>query len=417
MHNTLVVGAACSTIFSGKNLHRVLSPGLQFEEEAMAQLAQGLPSQCLSVHTSAGIPPALDGFIGAIERHLPWEFHGIGSEDWMVSLQIEGASAVLAACDLLLQLQQIRGRTKGTKVAVGEVSYHGPQSSTFGSGYPLKSQKPRHQIAFPVPSLFARHENESEGIFHQRILEEYDSFLDEHAEDIGVLLVEPQWGSSVAAMPWPPGVLQEYIHRAQNHGILVCCDEIMCGLSRHGQGPSMFASSYQTWNLQPDAVTFGKAIGGGVYPLSGVILREGAKEFKRDGLSVMQMHTYSGASTRALMAGQATLELLPDWFDHVAAMGHVLDDVFGEISDASNGVLATHGQGMMWGGLFTFKALEKRTLASSIFHRHCRDVLPYFVPAGGFMITPPLDTGESDIREAGRRLRNAVEATVKELNK
>ena len=37
-------------------------------------------------------------------------------------------------------------------------------------------------------------------------------------------------------------------------------DEIMCGLGRHGKG-TLFLS--EAWDLNPDAVTFGKAIGGG----------------------------------------------------------------------------------------------------------------------------------------------------------
>ena len=85
---------------------------------------------------------------------------------------------------------------------------------------------------------------------------------------IGVLLVEPQWGSSVAAQPWPKELLKNYIERAQSRGILVCCDEIMCGLGRHGQGPGLFLSDHRNWDLRPDAVTFGKAIGGGIYPMS-----------------------------------------------------------------------------------------------------------------------------------------------------
>ena len=48
-----------------------------------------------------------------------------------------------------------------------------------------------------------------------------------------MLLIEPQWGSSVAAMPWPPELLREYIRTAKARGIAVIADEIMCGLGRH----------------------------------------------------------------------------------------------------------------------------------------------------------------------------------------
>ena len=51
----------------------------------------------------------------------------------------------------------------------------------------------------------------------------------------------------------------------------------------------------------------GKAIGAGVYPMSGCIVRRGAQALGAEGRSVLQSHTYSGASTRALMAGEALL--------------------------------------------------------------------------------------------------------------
>eukprot|EP01048_Picozoa_sp_COSAG05_P002423 COSAG05_NODE_99_length_19400_cov_50.107559_12_plen_122_part_00 len=42
-------------------------------------------------------------------------------------------------------------------------------------------------------------------------------------------------------------------------------------------------------------------------------------------------------------------------------------------------------------------------------------VWPYFVPAGGFMVTPPLDCSQDDIVEMGLRLLKAVRGTAAEL--
>ena len=422
---TLVVGAACSTIFSGSNLHSILERGYEFEKNVMDSLSRGDPAPCLSVHTSAGTTPALNGFLHAFQPHLPWRKCGDDDDnnnnnseeeeddDWLISLQVEGASAVWAACDLLFQLQQERGRGSAQLVAVGNYSYHGPQSTSLGSGLPLLAQKPKNQIGFPVPAYFSMMNNESKADFHDRLLKEFDEFLYKHADDIGVMLVEPQWGSSVAAMPWPKELLKEYIKRARNKGILVCCDEIMCGLGRHGQGPAMFLSDSKVWDLDPDAVTFGKAIGGGVYPLSGVALKSGAKELQLSSRSTFQMHTYTGAQTRALMAGEAVCDALPDWYEHIAEMGIVLEEIAKDISDASNGTMVVHGHGMMWGGLFVHDIIDERLKAVSTLKEKCKNVWPYFVPSGGFMITPPIDTNEQDLREVGNRLCRAVEETEK----
>lgn len=129
------------------------------------------------------------------------------------------------------------------------------------------------------------------------------------------------------------------------------------------------------------------------------------------------MHTYTGASTRALMAGEAVLDTLPNWFEHVAHMNNVFAEIFSEIENLSQGRMICHGQGMMWGGLWKASDHEERKHATAIFKKHCNtyNVWPYFVPVGGFMTTPPLDTSESDMREAGNRLAQAMQATIKEI--
>lgn len=416
--HTMVVGAACSTCFSGKNLAKILQPGFEFERRAMDSLHAGWAAPPLSIHTSAGTSSALGGFIHALSKHLPWSDCPTGT-DWFVSLQVEGASAVMAACDLLLQIQAVEGNVHRTMVAVGAYSYHGPQSTSMGSGTPMIALKPRNQVHFPVPAVFAQREDEDTTAFHQRILAEYEQFLDEHADTIGVMLVEPQWGSSVAGQPWAPELLRTYIRMAQERGILVCCDEIMCGLHRHGQGPGLFVSDHRNWDLQPDAVCFGKAIGAGVYPMSGCIVRQGAHKLGAEGRSVLQSHTYSGASTRALMAGEAVLDEVGNWASHVAEMGPVCREVFDGVEAASKGTVRCHGQGLMWGGLFQFPSQEAKREAVGVLKRHCataeNGVWPYFVPAGGFMISPPLDTHENALREMGRRLERAVAATEAEI--
>ena len=43
---------------------------------------------------------------------------------------------------------------------------------------------------------------------HEQPRRDRQAYLETYAREIGVLLVEPQWGSSAAAMPWPPALLK-----------------------------------------------------------------------------------------------------------------------------------------------------------------------------------------------------------------
>jgi adenosylmethionine-8-amino-7-oxononanoate aminotransferase len=218
-------------------------------------------------------------------------------------------------------------------------------------------------------------------------------------------------------MPWEPALLRGYVAKAQERGILVCADEIMCGLGRHGNPGGLFLS--QCWDVKPDAVTFGKAIGGGVFPLSGVILRRGAAALGVSGRSALQSHTYSGSSSLALHAAAEMLDTVPEWQPHIADLGKLCEGLFKGIEEESAGRMICHGQGLMWGGLFAHPDPATRAHAAKALKVACaaEGVLPYFIPAGGFMVTPLYDSTHEELEEViGGRLRRAVASACKEMD-
>ena len=412
----LACGLACSEIFSGLNLAKVLEPSHAYEKKVLESLRKGEPASTMSLHTSAGVNPAMDTFMEALESHLPPSF--IEKDDHCVSLQVTGADAVWAGVDLLLQLQQVRGSTRRRRVAVAEWSYHGPGTSAFGRAAPLgPGSKTPLQCTYPAPQMFARYESDlTTELFEERSYQEFVSFLNSPASDeVGVMLVEPQWGSSCVAQPWDPQLLRKYVEAAQAKGILILSDEIMCGLGRHGQQGTTFC--IEAWKINADAVTFGKAVAAGVEPLAGAVLKCGARELGVAGKSVLQMHTYAGASTRALLTGASVLDelVVGGWRERAQEMGtKIVAPMFEEIQDVSHGVLSVQGQGLMWGGVFLHPDMDERRRAIQLFRKECEsvEIVPYFVgESGGFMFTPTMDVLEEDVREAGARLATAVQST------
>ena len=375
----------------------------------MQQLMAGEMASPLSIHTSSGVPTALAEFLDALTPFLPWENHE--ELDWCCSLQIEGASAVWAAIDMLLQeLILTTGDKNRKKVAVGATSYHGPPSTSFGAKSPLWRKS--HQLKYPVPTT------SKDSKTHDELIAEYETFLNEHGSEIGVIVFEPQWGSSQAALPWPRDLLTAYIKMAKAHGIRVLCDEIMCGLGRHGHG-TLFVS--EAWGLDPDAVTFGKAVGGGVYPLSGAILKKGRDILQANKCSVMQSHTYAASSTRTLMTATAVLKEMPNWFPVIAKNGEEMAQIFGYLRKVSGGMLTAQGQGLMWGCMFSREGQNKdeqyRLKAFATFKKVCEEVgiLPYYVPVGGFMVTPMVDVDVGTIYEIALKFEEAILKTMKEI--
>ena len=78
-------------------------------------------------------------------------------------------------------------------------------------------------------------------------------------------LVEPIQGEGGVIVP-PAGYLKEIREITQQHNVLLMLDEIQTGLGRTGK---LFAYEYE--DAKPDVLILGKALGGGVYPVSAIL--------------------------------------------------------------------------------------------------------------------------------------------------
>ncbi len=81
-------------------------------------------------------------------------------------------------------------------------------------------------------------------------------------------LVEPIQGEGGVVVP-PEGYLKEAYEVCKNNNVLFITDEIQTGLGRTGK---LFAFEHE--GIKPDAVTIGKALSGGLYPVSAVLSRK-----------------------------------------------------------------------------------------------------------------------------------------------
>lgn len=82
------------------------------------------------------------------------------------------------------------------------------------------------------------------------------------------VLAEPIQGEGGVVVP-PQGYLAKMRELATEHNLLMMLDEIQTGLGRTGR---LFA--YEHEGAKPDVLILGKALGGGVYPVSAVLASE-----------------------------------------------------------------------------------------------------------------------------------------------
>lgn len=85
-------------------------------------------------------------------------------------------------------------------------------------------------------------------------------------------LVEPIQGEAGVVIP-PAGYLKECREITKKNNVLFIIDEIQTGLGRTGK---LFCYEYD--GIKPDIVTIGKALGGGFYPVSGILANDDLME-------------------------------------------------------------------------------------------------------------------------------------------
>lgn len=85
------------------------------------------------------------------------------------------------------------------------------------------------------------------------------------SENTCAVLIEPIQGEAGIVVP-PEGYLRELRALCDRHNVLLILDEVQSGLGRTGR---WFA--YQHEEIRPDGLILGKALGGGVYPVSAFV--------------------------------------------------------------------------------------------------------------------------------------------------
>ena len=120
--------------------------------------------------------------------------------------------------------------------------------------------------------------------------------------DTVAFLVEPIQGEAGIVVP-PAGYLKAAREICTRHKVLLICDEIQTGLGRTG---ALLACDHE--GIRPDGLTLGKALGGGLLPVSAFLAREDVMEVFTPG----DHGSTFGGNPLAAAVGDAALQLLVD---------------------------------------------------------------------------------------------------------
>ncbi|MDV6013357.1 ornithine--oxo-acid transaminase [Haloechinothrix sp. LS1_15] len=154
------------------------------------------------------------------------------------------------------------------------------------------------------------------------------------------VLVEPVQGEAGVIVP-PAGYLTELRRLCDEHNVLLIADEVQSGLARTG---TVLACEH--FGVRPDLVTLGKALGGGILPVSAVV-------GSRDVLGLLRPGEHGstfGGNPLACAVGRTVVGMLAtgEYQERARTLGARLHGRLDEL--VGNGVDAVRGLGL-WAGV------------------------------------------------------------------
>lgn len=161
--------------------------------------------------------------------------------------------------------------------------------------------------------------------------------LETHGPKVAAFLVEPIQGEAGIVVP-SDNYLSEVRELCTKHNVLLICDEIQTGIARTGK-----LLCHEWSNIKPDLVLLGKAISGGMYPVSCVL---GSKEIMLTVEPGTHGSTYGGNPLGCAVAIRA-LEIVRD--EKMVERAERLGQIFRQgLHDLKNPMITTvRGKGLL----------------------------------------------------------------------
>lgn len=221
-------------------------------------------------------------------------------------------------------------------------------------------------------------------------------------EKVAAVICEPIQGEAGIIVP-PEDFLPALRKRCDETGALLILDEVQTGFGRTGK---WFA--FEHWNIVPDILTVGKALGGGM-PLSGFLARQEVMRAFSENPPLCHVTTFGGhpVNCAAALAALKVMERenLPQ---RAAIIGDKLKGKLQQLAEKFPQILEVRGKGLMLGMEFARKEMTQ------YFVRGC---LERGLILGGTLhtekvvrIAPPLIISDGEVDWAVSVMEDAMKA-------
>jgi taurine--2-oxoglutarate transaminase len=256
---------------------------------------------------------------------------------------------------------------------------------------------------------------DSDEVFARKCLDQIEEvIMYEGAQTIAAIFIETVTGTNGLIVP-PDGYLQGLREICDKHGILLVCDEVMCGLGRTG---TWFAVDH--WNVVPDLITMAKGLTSAYMPLGAVAMSDKIAAYWDD-------HVYYGGLTynahpMSLAAAVANLKVIEedDLLGNTQRLGKVMAGLLDDLKAEHPSVGDVRSIGLFGIVELVRNRGTKEPMApfngtspqmqrlGAFFKEHG---LYTFIHWNNFFTNPPLSITEAELREAFDIINRALELT------
>jgi ornithine--oxo-acid transaminase len=157
--------------------------------------------------------------------------------------------------------------------------------------------------------------------------------------DVAAFMVEPIQGEAGVIVP-EDGYLKQAYDLCKSKNVLLICDEVQTGLGRTGR---MLASDFE--NVKPDILILGKALSGGVMPVSGVLANNEVMLSIKPG----QHGSTFGGNPLACKVAIAALEVIQEekLAENADKLGKIFRTELQKIAETTPTITTVRGKGLL----------------------------------------------------------------------
>ncbi|XP_004137365.1 ornithine aminotransferase, mitochondrial isoform X1 [Cucumis sativus] len=237
-----------------------------------------------------------------------------------------------------------------------------------------------------------------------------EKIFKEHGDRIAGFLFEPIQGEAGVIIP-PDGYLKAVRDLCTKYNILMIADEIQSGLARSGK---LLACDWE--NVRPDLVILGKALGGGVIPVSAVLADKEVMLCIQPG----EHGSTFGGNPLASAVAIASLEVIKDerLAERSAKLGEELKEQLIKIQER----FPQYIKNVRGRGLFNAVELKGKALSPVSAYDICmklkeRGVLAKPTHDTIIRLTPPLSISLDELKEGSKAVHDVLEIDLPKLMK